>query len=407
MRTRARMPLTVFFLMSSICLFIGKGISDGRAAIRPSIGIPCRQIENSRNDFPVLKGYRPGRKPPGRPADFFVAGILKQGVSTSKVFAPDGIDVIALHQSGSLGIPSGFDWRDKDIMTPVKHQMNLGSCGVFAAVAAASLTPGQNLRQITADPAPDYHVKWSPDGKMLAFTSQRSGEPKIWLVPAEGGDATTLETGLSGDHHISWAPDGKRITFDARWEGRPNIFMISIDGGQPKRLSPDGTVDFQPYWSPDGSRIAFASTRSGNVDIWIMPAEGGSANQLTHSKALDAHPVWSPDGSKIAFTSERSGNLDIWIMPASGGEAWQLTSHEGRDHQACWSPDGARIAFMSERGGKRDIWIVSVSGGEPIRFTGDGENSWPSWSPDGGKIAFASNRAGREGDNDIWIKGAE
>jgi Tol biopolymer transport system component len=272
--------------------------------------------------------------------------------------------------------------------------------GVF--LFSAALSPDQNIRQVTTDPAPDYHVKWSPDGKTLAFTSQRSGEPKIWLVPAAGGDPVMLETGLSGDHHISWAPDSRRIVFDASYQGRPNIFTISLDSGKPKRLSEDGAIDFHPYWSPDGSLIAFASLRSGNTDIWIMPVQGGQPIQLTKHKAEDYHPVWSPDGSKIAFSSNRSGNYDIWIIPASGGEAKQLTFHESRDDHVSWSPDGTKIAFMSERGGKRDIWIMSIAEGEPVRFTEESDNSWPSWSPDGKQIAFASKRAGEN--NDIWIK---
>jgi Tol biopolymer transport system component len=136
-------------------------------------------------------------------------------------------------------------------------------------------SPDELITQVTKDPAHDYHVKWSPDGKMLAFASLRSGEPKIWLVPVEEGEATLLETGLSGDHHISLAPDGKRIAFDARWEGVPNIFTIPLEGGQPKRLSGNGKPDFQPYWSPDGTRIGFMSNRRGKRDVWITAVSGG------------------------------------------------------------------------------------------------------------------------------------
>jgi TolB protein len=118
--------------------------------------------------------------------------------------------------------------------------------GASLSSPAADL-PDQIAKQITKDPAHDYHVKWSPDGKRLAFASLRSGEPKIWLIPAEGGDAAPLETGLSGDHQISWAPDAKRIIFDARWEGVPTIFTISVGGGQPKRINSDRKPDFQPY----------------------------------------------------------------------------------------------------------------------------------------------------------------
>ena len=187
----------------------------------------------------------------------------------------------------------------------------------MTAISTVAISPDQLTRQITKNPANDYHVKWSPDGKMLAFASLRSGEPKIWLIPAEGGEAALLETGLSGDHHISWAPDGKRLTFDARWNGRPNIFTISLADGKTQRLSPDGTIDFQPSWSPDGSRIAFASLRAGNADIWLMPSEGGQAIQLTH----DAASTIIRSGLRTAQRSPSRrigagiGNSGSWPLP--------------------------------------------------------------------------------------------
>ena len=269
------------------------------------------------------------------------------------------------------------------------------------ADGAVQLSPGGELRRITDDPAADYHVKWSPDGKTLAFVSTRSGEPKIWLVPSQGGQAVMLETGLSGDHHISWSPDGQQIVFDALWEGRPNIFSISVQGGAPKRLSSDRTVDFQPNWSPDGSSIAFASYRTGNAEIWVMPKDGGPATQLSFHEAADHHPAWSPDGSQIAFASNRAGNFDIWIMSASGEGLRQMTFDPSDDDTAFWSPDGKRMVFVSKRSGKQDIWIVSFSGGSPVRFTEEAENSWPNWSPDGTTIAFSS---GPGPIKDIWVK---
>ncbi|MBN1212465.1 MAG: PD40 domain-containing protein [candidate division Zixibacteria bacterium] len=76
---------------------------------------------------------------------------------------------------------------------------------MFATITYGEIHAGDKtdtLIRITKHPANDYHVKWSPDGKTLAFTSDRSGEPKIWLCPAFGGEAVLLETTKSGDHHI-------------------------------------------------------------------------------------------------------------------------------------------------------------------------------------------------------------
>ena len=133
----------------------------------------------------------------------------------------------------------------------------------FSATAAISTLPAQQppvrgtrefssddaVTQITKQPTDGYCVRWSPDGSMLAFASQRSGEAKIWLVPAQGGNPVMLETGLPGDHHVSWSPDSKRIAFDARLgNAPPSIFTIGVDGGKPTRLSKDGAADFHPSW---------------------------------------------------------------------------------------------------------------------------------------------------------------
>ncbi|MFC2168248.1 methyltransferase domain-containing protein [Acidobacteriota bacterium] len=258
-----------------------------------------------------------------------------------------------------------------------------------------------DLKQITFDSALDYHVKWSPDGKMLAFTSQRDGEPEIWIIPTEGGSAVKLETGLSGDHHISWSPEGTHLTFDASPTGPPCIYTILTKGSTPKKLTLEQGASFHPNWSPNGKSIAFASFRGSSSDIWIMPSEGGQSLQLTNHEATDYHPVWSPDGLSIAFSSKRQGNYDIWEVSTSGGDPTQLTFHKSDDDHVCWSPDGTKIAFMSNRSGKRDIWIKSLPDGKPVRFTEKANNSWPNWSPNGKKIAFASDRAGNL---DIWVK---
>lgn len=125
--------------------------------------------------------------------------------------------------------------------------------------------------RLTSHEAPDYHVKWSPDGKDIAFVSQRSGEPKIWIVRSAGGEPTLLETGLSGDHHISWSPDASWIAFDAMENGGPpNIWIIPVKGGKARKILDDRGPNFHPAWSPDGKRLAYCSNRDGNGDVRMV-----------------------------------------------------------------------------------------------------------------------------------------
>ncbi len=295
-------------------------------------------------------------------------------------------------------------YRPDSITVPIRHTPRPGDTFPHGHGIRRRIHPSGDTTvrvHVTRHLAHDYHVKWSPDGNYLAFASQRSGEPKIWIVPASGGEPALLETGLSGDHHLGWSPDGSEIVFDALGpEGRPNIWIVSIGDGKVRSLLDDRGPNFQPAWSPDGSAIAYASFRSGNPDIWVAPASGGNPVRLTFDDAIDHHPQWSPDGRYIAFTSFRGGSADIWIIPSGGGTPRQITTHPGEDDQACFSPDGSLIAFMSDRGGKRDIWIVPVGGGEARKITEQGENAWPSWSPDGEWIAYSSNQ---NDNSDIWV----
>jgi uncharacterized repeat protein (TIGR01451 family) len=119
---------------------------------------------------------------------------------------------------------------------------------------------------VTTDPAIDVHPTWSPDGKKIAFLSNRGGNNDVWVIPASGGTAV--------------------------------------------QLTNDSANDGAPDWSPDGTRIAFQSDRAGNHDLWVIPVSGGSATRITTDPAADVQPDWSPSGNKIAF----SRNGDLWIV---------------------------------------------------------------------------------------------
>lgn len=263
-------------------------------------------------------------------------------------------------------------------------------------------SPTNKAIQITSDPTHEYHAKFSPDGKMMAFISWRSGEPKIWLLTLPDGEPKLLETGLSGDHHISWSPDNSMICFDAKQKsGAPGVYTIALIEKMVNKMGSTNTPAFHPSISPNRGLLACSSLRSGNPDIWIISGDDQAEKQLTDYKGMDVHPIFSPDGSRIAFTSNRSGNMDIWVLTLSSNELKQVTFHEGKDDQACWSPEGTRLAFSSDRAGQSDIWLVTLESGDLVKFTEQSDNGWPSWSPDGKYIAFSSNRTGNK---DIWIK---
>jgi Tol biopolymer transport system component len=240
----------------------------------------------------------------------------------------------------------------------------------------------------------DLEPAWSPDGRRLAFRSDRLDGPGLYVVGVTGKGLRRLSDGGQPD----WSPDGERIAFAAAGE----VHVIASDGsgerllaaGTEPQWSPDGTeILFQAgrelrivdvgtgavrvlasgsdaEWSPDGSRIAFSGIRTINRD--------GSANALV---ANGTAPSWSPDGKRIAF----SDGYEIVTAAPDGSDLRYLMLDEPLDARPQWSPKGDLIAFY-RADDPAGTYLVEPDG-DGLRFVaapGDGV-----WSPDGARLAFA------------------
>lgn len=258
-------------------------------------------------------------------------------------------------------------------------------------------------KQLTTHTAIDDYPAWSPDGKKIVFTSDRSGNFDIWVMDADGSSQKQLTINQELDSHPAWSPDGKNIAFWSERLGNRDIWVMDDEGGNQKQLTVNPSYDYAPSWSPDGTKIAFVSNRSGNFDIWVMGVNGQNEAQLTTDVEDDyVYPQsWSPDRKKIVFTSYRSGNGDIWVMDNDGSNKKQLTKDTAWDGRPAWSPDGKRIAFSSYRSGNNDIWVMDNDGSNQKQLVAsqDSDNN-PSWSPDGKKIVYVLCK---DSGCDIWI----
>ncbi|MEW6752506.1 MAG: hypothetical protein AB1505_16190 [Candidatus Latescibacterota bacterium] len=307
--------------------------------------------------------------------------------------------------------------------------------------APASPVP---LAQFTTHPATDRAPCWSPDGRWLAFSSDRSGDLDIWIVPAEGGPARQVTRTPQVDDYVPrWSPDGTHISFnsgpllgelrrmpaaggpsvlladgrgvDSRWgaawspDGRwlayvaaRGVWKIPAAGGTPLpvttgELAAAGYSEFSgPSWSADGRAIAFGCALGGRAHVWTVPASGGAPSQVTVAPGDGMWMSWSPDGRRLAFAAVVDGDWDIWTVPAAGGLAERLTAGPGVEVQPDWSPDGRRIVY-TRRG---DIWGIPAAGGSPVCLldTPEGKSS-PRWSPDGSSMVSVNWVV----TSDIWI----
>jgi Tol biopolymer transport system component len=172
--------------------------------------------------------------------------------------------------------------------------------------------------QVIASTQQDTSPRFSPDGKKIAFASQRSGANEIWLADSDGRNPvqlTALGRALNGTPR--WSPDSRWITFDSRVAGQPDIYVISVDGGAPRRLTKEPTENITPSWSHDGHWIYFVSNRSGDFQVWKMPVAGGQAKQITRHGGFAA--LESKDGKFIYYAKSRT-SPGIWKAPVDGGE---------------------------------------------------------------------------------------
>ncbi|MDP2957073.1 MAG: hypothetical protein Q8N53_11685, partial [Longimicrobiales bacterium] len=266
----------------------------------------------------------------------------------------------------------------------------------------------------------DRLPRWSPDGKLLAFVSDRGGGNQIWLIPSDGGEANQITRHLGGVGEAVWSPDGQAIAFvastggddqpparagaegqdgksDVRaytrlkykangkglWDGRyAHVFVIPSAGGEPRQVTSGPYDDNAPAWSPDSQWLAFASNRSDNPDhtpvsdIWVVPAAGGQPRALTRSEGVARQPAWSPDGRLIAFYGHRNqyrGATDdhVHVVPADGTaeavdilQGWDGPAgvSVGSDMMASssppphWSGDGAWVYFLATKRGAADLY---------------------------------------------------
>lgn len=175
---------------------------------------------------------------------------------------------------------------------------------------------GDQPARVTHSTRWDWSAEPSPDGRRLAFVSDRSGATEIWIKDIGNPDSAMRLTDFGGPFLSSpvWSPDGGMLVFDATVEnGNFDLYSIDPDGGAVTRLTTDPAADRYPRFSHDGSQLLFASRRSGDWQVWRRPLEGGAAEQITQDGGYRAQQ--SGDGSLYFSKIDQPG---LWRLPPAG-----------------------------------------------------------------------------------------
>ena len=234
---------------------------------------------------------------------------------------------------------------------------------------------GTGLTRLTDSPWREFDPAWSPDRTRIAYRSEPSDHPELWVMNADGSGKHPLA--LDGGFP-AWSADGSAIAYAPGGgpSGRSCIAIMNPDGSGQRRL-PHTDFGEYPSWSPDGKRIAFNNNLTGSGRMYIVDVEGSALVDL--SGVGQGHAVdWSPDGRSILFASGRDqdelGYEDIYVMAPDGSGVKRLT--DIRRYTPAWSPDGKYIVFSAP-----GLFVMRAdgSGVTPLPVEGVGETSFPDW----------------------------
>jgi Tol biopolymer transport system component len=203
-------------------------------------------------------------------------------------------------------------------------------------------------RSVESSPA------FSPDGRFLLVSSDRSGVSQLYRSDPQGHGAIRLTNLFGGTvGSPAWSPDGKRIVFDARVGGNPDVWVTDPEGKNPRRVTETTSEDVTAAWTPDGASIVFCSNRGGSQELWRIPAEGGSPVQLTHEGGFG--PRLSPDGKFFYYLRSRAEG-GLRRIPVTGGREEEVVPSV-RDRN--WTITPAGIYIFQMRAGATGLYGVN------------------------------------------------
>ncbi len=189
--------------------------------------------------------------------------------------------------------------------------------------------------------------EFSPDGSRVAFSREGDdGNIDIYIIGVNGKGLKRVTTSSAIEVSPTWSPDGNFMAFVSDRTGRPQIYLLDLRQGAEGtsnpavRLTYQGDYNTSPAWSPDGRKLAYTGRTGGQFDLYliIMEASDRPVKRITQTMANEENPSWSPDGLFLVYDSNRYGNYDIYIISIYKKVPRRLTTGSAKDRMATWSP---------------------------------------------------------------------
>jgi TolB protein len=283
-------------------------------------------------------------------------------------------------------------------------------CGATGAVVsfAAGSNPSQGATQpAQAEPiaagtptvaalAPPAPVASGAQWGTLVLDARAGGWEHLWVYAPGRSGATPIVAGEWNDRHPAASPDGRSLAFASDRDGAWDIYVLDLTSNTVRRITDTAAYEGWPTWSPDGRWLAVESYADGDLDIWVLSIDGSSPPiQLTNEIGADTSPAWDPQGRRIAFISDRSGQPDLYLADldvADTGRFRNLTETETADERdPAFDPGGGWLAYSASQQGMDQLKVMNLAPGGRAAEIGQGVA--PTWSPDG-SVLLTSIRGG-------------